>query len=160
MSQEVTTTVNKETVQGPFPGKYGEFMKLVWDTDAGQFSKILKKDEDAPEFEGKNVHIVHTGGKYQNIVEYNEVTGGAKAGKKKVDVSTHKEPDHNPYASTHTTKGAPTGSYKDNSNGQRNGMITGRAVELAVARGETDLEGMQQAALDVKALADFVEKQS
>lgn len=45
-------------------------------------------------------------------------------------------------------------------NGARNGMISGKAVELAIARKDLTKEGLEKAALDVLALANFVESQT
>lgn len=53
------------------------------------------------------------------------------------------------------TLSAPKASY--DSNGARNGMIAGKAVELAIARGETSLDALKTAASDVLALTFFVE---
>lgn len=46
---------------------------------------------------------------------------------------------------------------KYDSNGARNGMITGKAVELAIARNDFSFAGLVSAARDVKALAEAVE---
>lgn len=66
--------------------------------------------------------------------------------------------------STVTTSSTPTTtlptltkSSSEDSNGPRNGMITGKAVELAVARGDMRLEGLKIAASDILKLAHFVE---
>lgn len=169
MTQETTVNVKVETVQGPFEGKYGDFHKVVWETDQGRFSKILKEGEEAPGLEGKQVCILHTGGKYQNVIKYSQLGDSEESltiPKKEIVAKAVKTNENGPKSSQKAeevlknTVQAVNNTYKDNSAGQRNGMITGRAVELAIARGETDLEGMQQAALDVKALADFVENQS
>jgi hypothetical protein len=54
-----------------------------------------------------------------------------------------------------STPAVKTSTYDPN--GARNGMITGKAVELAIARKALDLDGLKLAASDVAKLAEFVE---
>ena len=59
-----------------------------------------------------------------------------------------------------TSNSSNTRSSGYNADGARNGMIVGKAVELAIARKETSLEGLRNAARDVIQLTSEVETNS
>lgn len=121
----------------------------IKDSEGSEYSRIVNDDFESAFVVGDAVEILYNkNGIYKNIVDV--VKKEAPSSAKKQVVNTTKV----------INTPVPIEQHKSASNGMRNGMITGRAVELAIARGEINFEGLQQAALDVKALADFVENQS
>lgn len=166
MSEDIYTTITSQSFsEGKNRVNGSTFRKWnIQDSDGNNYSKIVKDDFESPYSDGEAVRIVYNqNGIYKNIVDVLS-SDGSQPGKKEATI-VKKTPTVTPI-------------YRDNSAGMRNGMITNNSIELAkiatslaIARGETDVEGIQQAALDVmevakmgassvKALADFVEKQS
>lgn len=148
MSEEhFTSIVSQSFSEGTNKITGGVFRKWnLKDTENNEYSKIVPDDFESHIQDKANVRIIfNQNGRFKNIVDVLQV--------QKTELVKKQEP-----VSIDTKSKSIL--LQSNSAGMRNGMITGRAVELAIARNETDFEGLQQAALDVKALADFVEKQS
>ena len=184
MTKEVVTTVTGVEVRGPIKRRDGdgEFHVLAVNTEDGEFTKYFN-DRDVTPAVGDEVKILFTeatkksGEVYRTIVKLGNTALEVKKTKatkaesvteekqvsKRLPWEGAKTPSQAPQASmTSEVKPVPAVKpYVDNSRGMRNGMLTNKAVDLAIARHATDnLEDLKLAADDVMKLASYIEQKN
>lgn len=160
MTQVTGTVTNVKTTSGAIgpEKKAANFHTITLDTDKGSVS-VQKTTLATTAFTldvGTKVLVTYettTNGKYTNN---KIVQGGLVVLSDDTPVVIKASSGAGPDNTAVTSKTVVNNQRYDN-NGARNGMITGKAVELAVARKALTLEGLKKAADDVKALTDYVE---
>lgn len=171
--------VSGSAVKGPFSGTYGDYFSQQLEIEGEKFTKTSKTNTPLAS-EGDLVKILfntkttdkgtfhnieklevlssaNTVGSVTGVLADKGLIGVGSAGTGVAPAGTVK---FVPNASKSTFDSNGKMTDLERSEGARNGMIVGKAIELAIARGVLTSEGLELAATDVIELTDFVEKGS